>query len=62
MTDYERRKVQQALEETRTAQKRAMRYSPEFRDQELCAFYVRHIAKLEGYLATDRMPDVFERS
>lgn len=51
MSNETRRKVLQALTETCVALERAMRYSPEFRDMPLIAFYEGHIAKLKAMLA-----------
>lgn len=47
-----KRRVVAAMVETQTALTRAMRYSPDFRDNELIAFYHRHIAKLNAMLAS----------
>lgn len=50
--DTERRKrIEQALAETIHALARAERYSPEFRDSKLIAFYVEHIKRLQSMLA-----------
>ncbi|HEX4173967.1 MAG TPA: hypothetical protein VHY82_15975 [Acetobacteraceae bacterium] len=56
LTQDQRRRILQALDETRHAKGRAMRYSPEFRDHDLIAFYDRHILKLTTALSTNTLP------
>ena len=51
MTIETRRRIEQALAETIEALSRAERYSYEFRDHALIAFYVKHIEKLKTMLA-----------
>jgi hypothetical protein len=56
MTQDQRRRVEQAIDETQRGLARAMRYSPEFRDMKLIGDYERHTAKLVRCLETNTMP------
>ena len=51
MTQNQKNRVMQAMTETQDGLTRAMRYSPEFRDTKLIAFYEAHIVKLAAMLA-----------
>lgn len=63
LSENERRRVIQAMGETQHSLTRAMRYSPEFRDHNLIAFYHRHIQKLTDLLEGRRElpPDPFAK-
>lgn len=53
LSEQQRKRVEQALRETKDALARAMRYSPQHRDQKLIAKYESHILKLESMLRGD---------
>lgn len=50
MNIEQRRRVEQAMDQTQRALVRAERYSPQFRENDLIAFYHRHIQKLTDIL------------
>ena len=62
MTQDQIRRTIQALDETNRLLDKEMRYSPEFRKMDQIAYYERHIAKLVGYLETNEIPEVFQKS
>lgn len=50
ISNDQKARVTLALEETQQALMRAMRFSPDLRDNELIAFYEKHIRYLVDYL------------
>lgn len=56
LSDNQKARVTLALEETQQALMRAMRFSPDLRDNELISFYEKHIRHLIDYLNKGSKP------